>query len=110
MAVPLDHRPSLFQPGKGLKVPGTFCGLFCGLWNLLRPCSKVLEKDQSRGGFTSLLLSFGALLSDTTVETIQSALAHSHTQDVWTWCREKLGTTVFAKRQLAFKSGATKLG
>jgi hypothetical protein len=71
---------------------------------------KVLEKDQSRGGFTSLLLSFGALLSDTTVETIQSALAHSHTQDVWTWCREKLGTTVFAKRQLAFKSGATKPG
>ena len=71
---------------------------------------KVLEKDQSRGGFTSLLLSFGALLSDTTVETIQSALAHSHTQDVWTWCREKLGTTVFAKRQLAFKSGVTKPG
>lgn len=69
---------------------------------------KVLEKDQSRGGFTSLLLSFGALLTDTAVATIQSALEHSRTKDVWNWCREKLGTTVFAKRQLAFQSGATK--
>jgi hypothetical protein len=71
---------------------------------------KVLEKDQSRGGFTSLLLSFGALLTQTTAETIRSALEHSRTQDVWTWCREKLGTTVFAKRKLAFQASATKPG
>jgi hypothetical protein len=71
---------------------------------------KVLEKDQSRGGFTSLLLSFGALLTETTAETIHSALEHSRTKDVWNWCREKLGATVFAKRQLAFQSSATKPG
>lgn len=69
---------------------------------------KALERDQSRGGFTSLLLSFGALLSETTVETIQSAFERSRTQDVWNWCREKLGTTLFAKRQLAFQSSASK--
>lgn len=71
---------------------------------------KVLERDQSRGGFTGLLLAFGALLTETTAATIQSALQHSRTIDVWNWCREKLGRTVFAKRKLAFQSGASEPG
>lgn len=71
---------------------------------------KALEKDQARGGFTSLLLAFGALLTKTTQDTIQGALKHSHTKDVIKWCRDNLGQTLFAKRKLAFQACATKDG
>jgi len=71
---------------------------------------KELEKQQSRGGFTSLVVSFGALLANTTVPVIQAALEHSRTADVYRWCKEHLGTTLFAKRKLAFAGSATKDG
>lgn len=71
---------------------------------------KQLEKQQSRGGFTSLVISFGAMLADTTSKVIQAALEHSGTKDVYQWCKEHLGTTLFAKRKLAFAGGATKPG
>lgn len=68
---------------------------------------KELEKQQSRGGFTSLLIAFGALLAEATSTTIKAAMEHSHTKDVYQWCREHLGTTLFGKRKRAF-AGATK--
>lgn len=71
---------------------------------------KAMEKQQSRGGFTGLLVSFGALVADLTVPSIQAALEHSRTADVYRWCKEHLGTTLFAKRKLAFAGSATKPG
>ncbi len=71
---------------------------------------KHLEKQQARGGFTSLLLGFGALLADTTTKVIKNAMEHSRTKDIYTWCKEHLGTTVFAQRKLAFAASATKTG
>jgi len=71
---------------------------------------KQLEKQQARGGFTSLLLGFGALLADTTTKVIKNAMEHSRTKDVYTWCKEHLGTTVFAQRKLAFAASATETG
>jgi len=71
---------------------------------------KVLEKQQSRGGFTSPIVSFGALLTDTTSQVIAATLEHSGTKDVYRWCKEHLGTTLFAKRKLAFAAGATEGG
>lgn len=71
---------------------------------------KQLEKQQARGGFTSLVLGFGALLATTTTEVIKNALGHSHTKDIVAWCKENLGLTIFAQRKLAFASGATKPG
>jgi hypothetical protein len=71
---------------------------------------KQLEKQQARGGFTSLLLGFGALLADTTTKVMRHAMEHSRTKDVYTWCKEHLGTTVFSKRKLAFAARATKTG
>jgi hypothetical protein len=41
---------------------------------------------------------------------IQAALEHSGTKDVYQWCKKHLGTTLFAKRKLAFAAGATKSG
>lgn len=69
---------------------------------------KALEKQQSRGGFTSLLVSFGALLTDATTDVIQNALRHSGVAHVHQWCQENLGTTLFAKRKLTFAKRATK--
>ena len=85
---------------------------FPGSTEVLESCfgkMKVVEKQQSRGGFTSLLVSFGALLADTTSQVIKTALRHSATAEVYRWCEKHLGTTLFAKRKLAFAS-ATKPG
>jgi hypothetical protein len=71
---------------------------------------KHLEKQQSRGGFTSLIVSFGAMLADTTTKVLTAALEHSRTKDVYQWCKANLGTTLFAKRKIAFPDGATKGG
>jgi hypothetical protein len=71
---------------------------------------KHLEKQQARGGFTSLLLGFGALLAKTTTETVKQALAESTTSKILAWCKEHLGTTVFGQRKLAYAAGATESG
>lgn len=71
---------------------------------------KQLEKQQARGGFTSLLLSFGALLAETTTDAIKQAMEHSNTKQVLKWCQEHLGTTLLAQRKLAFAASATKTG
>jgi hypothetical protein len=71
---------------------------------------KQLEKQQARGGFTTLVLGFGALLAETTTAAIKQAMQHSRTKAVFDWCRENLGTTLFAKRKLAFAASATEPG
>jgi hypothetical protein len=71
---------------------------------------KQMEKQQARGGFTSLVLGFGALLAETTTEVIKQAMQHSRTKAVYEWCRKNLGTTLFGKRKLAFSPSATKTG
>lgn len=84
---------------------------FPGSTEVLESCfgrMKELEKQQSRGGFTSLVVSFGALLADTTSTAIKAALKHSSTQDVSRWCKEYLGTTLFGKRKLAFATAQKK--
>jgi hypothetical protein len=71
---------------------------------------KQLEKQQARGGFTSLLVSFGALLAETTTEVVNAAMQHSATKNVHEWCKQHLGTTLFAQRKIAFAESATKAG
>ncbi len=71
---------------------------------------KELQKQQSRGGLTTLLVSFGAMLAETTTAAIGAALERSSTAKVWAWCKEHLGTTLLGKRKLAFAEGATKDG
>jgi hypothetical protein len=86
---------------------------FPGSTEVLESCFgrfKHLEKQQSRGGFTSLVLSFGALLAETATTTIKEAMQNSGTKAVYDWCREKLGTTLFAKRKAAFAASATETG
>ena len=73
-------------------------------------CLKQLEKQQARGGFTTLILGFGALLAETATEKIKQAMQHSRTKAVLEWCRTNLGTTLFGKRKLAFAASATETG
>jgi hypothetical protein len=86
---------------------------FPGSTEVLESCFgrfKQLEKQQARGGFTSLVLGFGALLAETTTKVIREAMQHSRTKDIFTWCQEHLGTTLFGQRKLAFAASATKDG
>jgi hypothetical protein len=86
---------------------------FPGSTEVLESCFgrfKQLEKQQARGGFTSLVLGFGALLAETTAEVIEKAMEHSHTKDILAWCKEHLGTTLFGQRKLAFAASATEDG
>ena len=70
---------------------------------------KQLEKQQSRGGFTTLLPAFGALLAETTTNAVETAMKQSRTRQIKEWCAEHLGTTLFGQRKLAYAS-ATKTG
>lgn len=70
---------------------------------------KRIEGQQSKGGFTSLVLALGAMVGRMTPQRVHAALRRSSTADVREWASQKLGTTVFAKRRLACQ-GATELG
>jgi hypothetical protein len=71
---------------------------------------KVLERDQSRGGFTSLVLAFGALLIEKTADVISAALKSASTSDVLDWCRENLVPTLTSQRRAVSLACATKTG
>jgi hypothetical protein len=63
---------------------------------------KELEKDQSRSGFTSLLLAVGALVSQTTSTVVKAALEQCPLKNIWAWCKTKLGASVQAQRRAAY--------
>jgi hypothetical protein len=92
------------QTRPGERVPGST--------EVLESCFgkfKHLEKQQSRGGFTQLLLGFGALLADVTTTTVQAAMQASRTADIRDWAKRMLGDTVFAQRKRAYAS-VTEMG
>jgi hypothetical protein len=53
---------------------------------------KALEDGQSKSGFTGLVLSLGAMVSDWTAEAIGEALERCRIRDVAEWCRKIFGT------------------
>lgn len=63
---------------------------------------KQLERQHSKGGFTSLLAAFGALLKTATNETIRRAFSTVSVKDVHQWVRENLGNTLTSKRLVAY--------
>lgn len=68
---------------------------------------KQLERQHSKGGFTSLLAAFGALLKPATPESIRNDFARVSVQTMRTWVRDNLKTTLVSKRQTAFREFAT---
>jgi hypothetical protein len=65
---------------------------------------KEFERGQAKGGFTGLLVAFGALLATPTIGLLRSALQATPTKHVRQWCKDNLGTTLASKRKVAFQS------
>jgi hypothetical protein len=68
---------------------------------------KTLERDQAKGGFTSLLLGFGSMFVNATIETVGEAMHAVPTRAVFDWCREHIGPTLFSQRKEAFAIAVT---
>jgi hypothetical protein len=68
---------------------------------------KRLEGQQSRSGFTKMVLGMAAAVTVPTQEFIQRAFAAVKTHDVITWAREKLGASLQSRRRAAFKPVAS---
>lgn len=64
---------------------------------------KQLERQHSKGGFTSLLAGFGALLQKSTPESIRRAFSTTTLNDVKQWVQENLGDTLTTKRRLTYR-------
>lgn len=64
---------------------------------------KQLERQHSKGGFTSLLPAFGTLLAPATPEAVRSAFARVSVKDVKEWVRHHLGATLTIKRQQTYR-------
>jgi hypothetical protein len=73
---------------------------------------KALEAGQSKSGFTGLVLSLGAMVSQWTAQSVGAALEQSRVRDVTAWCRTMLGKSVQSQRKQAYgpQAGATKMG
>lgn len=63
---------------------------------------KQLERQHSKGGFTSLLAAFGALLKPATPESIRCDFARVSVKQMRTWVTTNLKTTLASKRQTAY--------
>jgi len=63
---------------------------------------KYLEHEQSKNGFTGLLLGIAAIVASTTTEVVFKALETVPTQKILTWCKEHLGQTLQGKRIEAY--------
>jgi hypothetical protein len=65
---------------------------------------KRLQGQQSRSGFTAMVLGLAAAVVKPTRQVIEAALAAVKTRDVAAWTRRKLGLSVQARRRLAFQA------
>lgn len=63
---------------------------------------KWLEKDQSKSGFTGLILGTAAIVSKTTQEVVTKAMETVPTKKVTEWIKNNIGPSVQSKRNIAF--------
>lgn len=71
---------------------------------------KRLEGQQSKSGFTKMVLAMAAAVARPTADYMSQAMAQVKTQDVLTWCKEHLGVSVQSRRRQAFANIGTKMG
>jgi len=63
---------------------------------------KFIEKEQSKSGFTGLLLALPALVSKTTDDVIRSAMENTPVKKVLGWYKDNIKSSVQSKRRKAF--------
>lgn len=68
---------------------------------------KQLEGQHSKGGFTSLLAAFGALLKPASPASIRRDLARVSVKQMRTWVADHLKTTLASRRKVAYAESAT---
>ena len=64
---------------------------------------KAMEGQHSKGGFTSLIASFGALLQDCSPAEVRASFRRTSVNDVKQWLSTKLGTTLASKKLSAYR-------
>ena len=69
---------------------------------------KSLEQDQSKGGFTSLILGVAACVGKVDADTVSAAMRQISTADVEKWTKEQIGQTLLSKRRKALGSWRKK--
>jgi hypothetical protein len=63
---------------------------------------KRIERQQSKSGFTKLVLAMAAAVAKPTAEYLKEALAAVSTKDLYEWGRDILGRSVQSQRRIAF--------
>jgi hypothetical protein len=66
--------------------------------------AKQLEGQQSKSGFTKMILGAAACVSEVTQQAVQAALAAVKVRDVRDWIKQHLGISVQGQRLHAFKA------
>ena len=69
---------------------------------------KSLEQDQSKGGFTSLVLGAAACVGKVDADTVSAAMRQVSTGDVDAWTKEQMGPTLISKRRKSLGSWRKK--
>lgn len=69
---------------------------------------KQLEQQHSKGGFTSLLLTFPVLLRPTTAAEITASMKRVKVADVHDWKQHHLPVTLTSRRQLLYREAKPK--
>jgi hypothetical protein len=65
---------------------------------------KRLENNQAKSGFTGLLLSTAAMVSETTKDVVEKALKVVPTKEVLVWLKDNIGQSLQSMRKEAFES------
>jgi len=63
---------------------------------------KSLEQDQSKSGFTAMILSLASMLSKTTQDVIHKAIESVPTKKVLEWMKENIGQSVQSKKRKSY--------
>jgi hypothetical protein len=63
---------------------------------------KQLERQHSKGGFTSLLSTFAALLKPTTAQQVAAAFRKVSNKELKNWSAEQLGATLTSRRRAIY--------
>jgi hypothetical protein len=71
---------------------------------------KRLEGQQSKSGFTKMVLGMAAAVVQPTKEYVTEALTRVKTRDAIAWCRDHLGVSLQSKRRMALASPGKETG
>lgn len=64
---------------------------------------KTAEGQHSKGGFTSLLASVGAMLQDCTPAEVRESFSRTSVKETKNWVADNLGRTLMSKKQSAYR-------